>query len=321
VALFGAVGTLLSAHPAKASEGGASLYLLGSGGAEAAVLPPLQGVYLDNTAYYYSGSAGGSKSFVVGGNVVAGLNATIVADFPAVVWVPSTHVAGGVLALGAALPVGGPDVDVKAFLTGPLGHQIAVERTDNAFLVGDPILTGALGWQWGRFHLSTGAMLNVPIGQYREGQLANLAFHRWAGDLSVAGTWHDDKSGWDLSAKGGFTFNGTNDVTQYTTGTEFHVEGSVEKTLSKSYSVGLQAYYFDQVTGDSGPGAKLGPFEGQVVGFGGSAAYHFAIGKMPTTVRLRVMTEFDAQNRLSGDSVWLELSVPLSMKLPSAAHD
>ena len=60
----------LWAGQAHAVEGGASLYLLGTGGPEAAVLPPLQGLYFDNQVYVYDGSASGGKDFVVGGNVV-----------------------------------------------------------------------------------------------------------------------------------------------------------------------------------------------------------------------------------------------------------
>ncbi len=41
---------LLGAAPAHASESGSSFYLLGSGGPGAALLPPLQGVFFDNTA-------------------------------------------------------------------------------------------------------------------------------------------------------------------------------------------------------------------------------------------------------------------------------
>ena len=53
-AAFGVLAAgALWAGQANASEGGASLYLLGSGGPEAAVPPPLQGVYADNTIYVY----------------------------------------------------------------------------------------------------------------------------------------------------------------------------------------------------------------------------------------------------------------------------
>jgi hypothetical protein len=307
------------ASQARASEGGASFYLLGSGGPEAAILPPLPGVFFSNTAYYYSASASGSHDFVVGGNVVAGLDANIAADFATVLWVPTTNLLGGTLAVGGALPVGQPWANVSVILSGPLGNQFGVSKNDTALVAGDPILTAALGWKSGDLHVSVNTLLNVPIGDYRQGQLANLAFHRWADDLSSALTWRNDKSGWDLSGKTGFTFNGENPITHYRTGTEWHVEGAVEKILSPVWAAGMQSYYFDQLTGDSGSGAKLGPFEGRVVGIGGFMSYNFKLVGLPATLRLHGTTEFDAQNRLQGHTIWLDLNVPLHMRLPRAA--
>jgi hypothetical protein len=148
-----------------------------------------------------------------------------------------------------------------------------------------------------------------------------LAFHRWAGDASLAGTWHDEQAGWDVSVKGGFTFNGENPSTQYVTGTEFHIEGSVEKAVSKHFALAVQAYHFAQVTGDSGLGATLGPNEGQATGVGGGVTYTFNIGKTPANLRLRGMTEFGVVNRAPATTVALDLSFPLYMKLPRApAH-
>ncbi|HEY6814835.1 MAG TPA: transporter [Croceibacterium sp.] len=311
----------LCASPAQGSEGGASLYLLGSGGPGAAVLPPVEGVFFDNTFYWYDGSAEATREFVIGGNVVLGLDATIAADFATVLWVPSTDVLGGTFAIGAALPLGVPDVTASAVLTGPGGGTSGVSREDSAFVIGDPIVTAELGWNvGGNSHVALSTMINVPIGQYREDQLANLAFHRWAVDTSLAVTWHDPAAGWDISGKAGVTFNGTNDYTDYKTGTEAHFEASVERIFSPKFSAGLQAYRFEQLSGDSGSGAVLGPNEGRVTGLGATAAYNFPIGKMPATARVRVFEEFDAVRRLEGTSVMLSLTVPLSMKLPAGAE-
>jgi len=319
--LAGGAGSLLAvlaAQPAQASEGGTNLYLLGSGGPEAAVLPPIQGVFLVNTLYRYDGEAGGGRQFVVGGNLVAGLEATVTADFATALWVPTTNFAGGgILALGAILPFGEPDVSVSATFTGPRGSQATRSMSDSAFVVGDPVVTGAVSWKHGDVTTAVSTLINIPIGDYREDQLANLAFHRWAADVSVAATWKPDKSGWDVSGKAGFTFNGENEHTDYDTGTEFHLEGSVAKTFNPSFSAGLQAYYYNQVTGDSGAGAVLGSFKGEVTGVGAQAAYNFKImDKIPATLRLHAMTEFNATNRLEGSSVWLDFSMPLHVKMP-----
>ncbi|XHS02582.1 hypothetical protein ACFB49_42020 [Sphingomonas sp. DBB INV C78] len=305
------------AGSAQATEGGASLYLLGSGGPEAAVMPPLPGVYLDNEIYVYDGAAKGGKQFVIGGNVVAGLDATIVADFPTMLWVPTTNFAGGTLAIGGAVPFGSPIIDVNAVLTGPLGGQISVNRHDSATVVGDPIGTVALGWKTGKVHIQASTIVNFPIGNYREDQLANLAFHRWVVDGSLALSWNDPEAGWDVSGKAGVTFNGKNDHTDYDSGNEFHLEGAVEKSFSKSFSAGVQGYYLKQLSGDSGAGARLGSFKGEVFGVGATMAAHGMLGRSPATVRFRFLQEFDATNRLKGASVWMGLSLPLHMVMPA----
>lgn len=319
-ALGAALAAALAAQPAQASEGGASMYLLGSGGPGVAVMPPIQGVFFANTVYYYDGKGGGDRNFLVGGNLVAGLKAKIVADFATALWVPTTNLAGGTLGLGAILPVGDPKVNVSAVITGPRGNSFNLSREDSQTVMGDPLLTAMWGWKSGDLHIQASTVLNIPIGQYRHDKLANLAFHRWAGDASLAGTWRNETSGWDVSGKAGFTFNGENHYTDYNTGTEFHLEASVEKIFSPAFSLGVQAYYFNQVTGDSGSGATLGDFEGEVTGLGATGAYNFKIAdKIPASLRLRAFHEFNATNRLEGDSVFLDFTMPLYVKLPPGA--
>lgn len=301
---------------AQAAEGGASFYLLGSGGPEAAVTPPVEGVFFDNTFYVYDGSAKAGEQFKVGGNVVAGLHASIIADFASVAWVPTTDFLGGTFMVGGALPLGQTNVNVGAVITGPFGRTFGLSTSDGALQVGDPIATAELGWKQANFYEALSTTLNFPVGEYRNPGLANLSFHRWIDDVSLALTWHDDKSGWDLSGKTGVTFNGTNPATQYTTGTEFHLEGSVEKQLSPAWAVGLQSYWLYQLTGDSGVGATLGPFKGRVIGAGGTATTSFKVGPFPATLRFRVLTEFDVKNRLQGTSGWIDFSVPLWLNLP-----
>ena len=320
-AAFGCLAAAIAAAPAQASEGGASFYLLGSGGPGAAIMPPLEGIFFDNTTFFYEGDAKADRQFVVGGNLVAGLDARIIADFPTILWVPSTDILGGTLALGAIVPFGDARANVDLVLTGPGGGQIGISRRDDAFVVGDPVASAILGWRPGKnTHLQVSTAVNIPIGHYREGELANLAFHRWVVDTSVAATWRDPEAGWDLSAKAGVTFNGRNDVTDYNTGSELHLEAAVERIFSKSFSAGAQIYHFHQLTGDSGEGAVLGPNKGRVTGVGATAAYNFMVGRVPVTARARLLTEFDAERRLEGTTALLSFTFPLKVKMPPSAQ-
>lgn len=153
----------------------------------------------------------------------------------------------------------------------------------------------------------------MPVGQYRDGQLANLSFHRWAGDVSLATSWHDEESGWDISGKAGVTFNGRNEATHYNSGNDLHLEASVGKAFDKKISGAVFGYQFIQISGD-----KLGSYKGEVTGLGATVAYSDLFGRVPTTLRLRVAQEFWAKNRPSGTTVMFSVTLPLSMNVPAS---
>ena len=306
---------LAAPETASANDGGTSLYLLGTGGPGTAIMPPVEGVYLDKLIYIYDGEAKAERQFPLNGNIVAGLDATIVADFTTLLFVPSTDFLGGTLALGVTMPLGAPMLDVDAVLTTPSGPSLSASRHDSALTTGDPVALTMLGWHGDKLHFQIATMTNIPVGHYREGRLANLSLHRWAVDGSGALSWHDTATGWDLSAKAGYTYNGSNRTTDYDSGDEIHLEGAIEKTLSPKFSLGVQAYYNKQISGDDG---ALGPFKGEAIAVGGTAAFNTVMAGTPATFRLRVLQEVDATNRLEGTSFWLDFSIPLKMNLPAS---
>jgi hypothetical protein len=306
-----------SVTAAQADENGASIYLLGSGGPGTAIQPPLTGIYIDNTIYIYTGGTNSKRDFTIGGNVVTDIDTTIPANFTTVIAVPSTNFLGGTLAIGGTLPVGAPMINASAVVTGPLGREVGIRRHDANLMVGDPIAMASLGWKSGNFHAQISGFVNIPVGYYKEGALANLAFHRWAEDVSVAVSYHNEKTGIDLSHKVGITFNGNNPDTDYDSGNDLHVEFSAEKTLSKKFSLGVLGYHFEQLTGDTGSGAaRLGPYKGKVNGVGGTVAYNTVLGRSPASFRLKVLQEFGEKNRAKGTVFMLDLSLPLHMNMP-----
>jgi hypothetical protein len=156
-------------------------------------------------------------------------------------------------------------------------------------------------------------LLNVPIGQYSENNIANMGFNRWAFDASAAATWLDLTTGREASVAAGFTFNGENPDTDYTTGTEFHVEFALMQHFSQTFSIGIAGYHYQQVSGDSGAGARLGSFEGRVTALGPNIDYSFKLGALPVSTSLRWFREFDAKNRLEGDAAFLNFTIPLGV--------
>jgi hypothetical protein len=155
------------------------------------------------------------------------------------------------------------------------------------------------------------ASVNVPVGDYDAGRLSNISLNRWAWDLTGAATWLDPESGIELSGAAGITFNGENDDTEYETGTEFHLEVAAAYHFSPTFSVGVNGYHYQQLTGDSGAGATLGDFKGRVTALGPMMSATFMLGPVPVAASLRYYHEFNVENRLEGDAGWLTITIPL----------
>jgi len=296
--------------PLSAAENGAGFYLLGSRGPMAGFLPP-PGLYFQNDLYNYTASAGVAQSLPLNGKIAVGIDAKVWLEMPTLLWSTPISILGGNLAFSVTQPIGGPRLNAGVGLTGPLGNTVTVTQSDSIFTFGDPVVSAMIGWHQGNFHWQVGAMVNTPIGDYRENALANIAFNRWGTDVFGAVTWLDPKIGLDLSVAAGMTFNAMNDFTQYRSGNEFHVEWAAEQHFSKAFSAGLLGFYYQQVTGDSGPGATLGPFKGRTVALGGTMAFNFEVAQMPWSLRLKAFRELDVENRLQGTAAYLTLSVPL----------
>ena len=314
-----------SAVQLNAAESAKSVYLLGSNAQLSGVAPP-PGIYFYDINYYYTGSASAAAADSIlledVGNIERRakleLNSDAFITIPTILWVPQTQVFGGRFGVGVLAPVGWQSIDARvdaqATLNLPDGSNYTAGDTfrfsDETTNFGDPLLTAFIGWDTGNWHTKVTGLLNIPIGAYDEDNLVNMGFNRWAFDASGAVTWLDPNIGFEVSVAAGFTFNGENPDTDYRTGTEFHVEYALMQHFSERFSAGVAGYYYDQITGDSGSGAILGPFEGQVAAIGPNLTYNFMAGGLPVSTAFRWMHEFDATNRLQGDSVFGTITIP-----------
>lgn len=291
----------------RAAEGATGFYLLGSKGSMAGYVPP-PGTYLQSDYYFYSGSAGGNVELPLGGNLAAGVGAFAYYGLTTGMWVTPEKVIGGNLAFTATLVTGTKDVSATAVL-GPLSKTLS----DDEWNFGDPVFSAILGWHDGKWHSNIYSMVNVPIGQWDHGNLANIGFNRWAIDSGGAVTYLDPATGHEVSVAMGITYNFENPTTNYKTGTEFHVEVALVQHLSKQLAIGIAGYHYQQITGDSGSGDRLGAFEGRTTGLGPLISYSFEWRKIPVSTSVRYFREFNVQNRLEGDAGILTVSMPLSL--------
>lgn len=324
-----ALGSSVACNGAWAAENATGFYLLGSKTAMAGFVPP-PGTYLVDMNYLYSGNASGAAArgialretgVLLNTQADVSVDATAYINLPIGLWVAPEKVLGGNIGFGAMFPVGHKSVDVGidafAQVTLPNGTVINANRSfefdDSTTAFGDPVLNALIGWHDGNWHWTIGALLNVPIGPWQSDSISNISFNRWGVDTTAAVTWLDPKLGHEVSVATGFTFNGENPDTDYKTGTEFHVEWALIQHFSKTFSLGVAGYHYQQVTGDSGAGARLGPFEGRVTSLGPVLTYSFTVGKIPVSTQVQWLHEFDAKNRTEGDMGMINISMPLSV--------
>jgi hypothetical protein len=87
------------------------------------------------------------------------------------------------------------------------------------------------------------------------------------------------------------------------------------RQLNQHFPLGLAAgvgrYFYQQLSGDSGSGAVLGPFGGRVARVGPLLSYTFKADKQELTLSGRWFHELDVKNRIRGDTIVASLSFPL----------
>lgn len=331
------LGALLCSGGAYAAEDGKSVYLLGVTASMAGMTPP-PGFYASSFTYLYTATAGGDAALTwtlgrpsVSPTLFASLRvdasvrakANVALDVASLLWVAPEKVLGGHVGFGVLAPFGyqAVDVDITAIKTldfpgGPLTSGNRRRISDQTFAMGDPLLTAFIGWNSGNFHWKLSTLVNIPIGSYAKTNLVSMGFNRWAADVTGSLTWLDPSTGIELSVAPGVTFNGENPATNYKTGTEFHIEAAAMQHFSKAFAIGVAGYHYRQLTGDSGAGAVLGAFKGEVSAIGPNLTYNFQIGKVPVFTSVRWMHEFKAKNRMAGDAAFLTVMVPLGGGAP-----
>jgi hypothetical protein len=327
------LSALLSAPGlARADEGGVSFWVPGFFGSLAAA--PLQPGWSATTIYYHTSvDAGGDVAFarqVSRGRLTASftgrLNAVLDADadlvFEFLGYTFATQVLGGQLTLGALGAYGRNSASVDATLTGalgPIGFTVSGGVSDTTTGFGDLVPMAQLRWNGGVHNLLAYAAVDAPIGSYEARRLANLGIGHSAIDGGFGYTYFDPKTGNEFSAVLGFTYNFENRHTDYQNGVDMHLDWAASKFLTKQWQVGVVGYVYQQLTGDSGSGNRVGSFISRVIGVGPQIGYVFPIdAHTQGYLNLKGYWEFDAEHRAEGWNTWLTFSI--SPAAPSAAH-
>jgi len=294
---------------AFADEGGVSFWVPGLYGSLAAV-PVAPGWSFLSVYYHASVSAGAGKALPRDGNIVVGLDGTADVNFFGPAYTIAPPVLDGQLQLSMSAIGGHSSASVMATITGPLGNTISGSRADDVGGFGDLYPLATLKWNDGSNNYMTYLTGDIPVGNYSPTRLANIGLGHSAIDGGGGYTYLNQTSGFEASAVLGFTGNFENTDTNYTNGIDAHLDWGVSQFFNAHLHAGVVGYFYHQLTGDSGQGAKLGSFESRVIGMGPQVGYIFPIDdSLQGYVNLKGYGEFAAANRPSGWNLWFTFSL------------
>jgi hypothetical protein len=146
-------------------------------------------------------------------------------------------------------------------MTGPGGNQMSGSAFDSRTIFADVYYLGTLKWNQGVNNYTVYLLGNIPSGTYDSTRLANLSIG-YRVDRGFGYTYFDPKAGHEFSAVAGLTYSTPNTALQYQNGIDSHLDWAASQFVSKNVQIGLAGYFYQQLTGDSGAGVKLGPFRG-----------------------------------------------------------
>jgi hypothetical protein len=304
--LFLLVGACWLAGPALAGEGGVTHVIPGATATMTDLPPTSPGWFLKPMYLNYKGSFSAQLPTAAGlaGNVDATVNTVaLVGGYT----FGQTFLGGAHYSFAAALPY--TWVDISGNVLTPRGIKRA---QNNVSGLGDlTVLPVMLAWKLSDWQLDATLPIYAPTGSYEKGRLGNTGLNYWTFDPTVGAVYSHKASGFNAMLHAGYAMNTENTDTQYQSGSLLHLEGVVQQFLPVGpgiLSLGLEGFYFDQLTGDSGAGATLGEFKGRTYGLGPLLGYVLPLeNKQSLVFELKWLTELETKRRLEGDYIWLKM--------------
>jgi len=291
---------------AAATEGGTSHYLPGAVATLIDLAPTQPGWVVEPVYLHYEGAAGTKKALPVAGLDALGLKATLDALLIGGFYTLDHKVLGAYYSVGAMLPYTWITAEAKIdTVIGNLQARDSEEGLGDVTLI--PVM---LGWKEGAWQYDFALSVYAPTGDYEVGRLANPGLNYWSINPIAGVAYSNPNTGFNAAQHGGVLFNTENPDTDYRSGTLAHLEGSVQQLIpaGKGFlSVGLEGFWVEQVTADSGQRPILGDFKGRTAGLGPVLGYVLPLGKQNFVTELRWLRELDTKNRLEGDYVWLKV--------------
>jgi len=259
-------------------------------------ITPLPGFYVTEAVSFYSGRVDGNFDF--GERVFnSGVKANIFLDDVNFLFVPQGQLLGGLFGASVTVPAG--YVDYKASASG-IGGTVTNEVSGGG--LGDTDFKFQLGWDGESFSHTAYFLMVVPTGRYSTGFYPIVGLNRPSFDIGWGFTYFDKNSKIQINGAVGFMASVENYATQYQTGDEFHAEWAIGYKFDNGLVLGVVGYDYRQLTGDSGSGAILGPFESSGDAVGGGLSYTTQVGETPIVINVRDYEQYNWKNFFHGNA-------------------
>ena len=298
---IGAITFILSSTMTMAEEGGSGHYFPGSMSSFMDGVASKPTFLLRLNYVYYSGTA--DVNIPLGGEHVADMEATSNVLGVTAFWAPEWGIIDDKwnFAMSATIPV----VNMKVS-----GHLTPFNVSDELTKIGDIVLMPIMfNYKVNDdFNINTRVAFYAPTGDYETGRLANTGKNFWTIEPTIGFMYFGQKNGREASLFFGVDFNEENDATNYKSGTQIHLDGTLAQHFpfqNGLAGVGVTAYWYNQVTDDSGSGANLGAFRAKAAGIGPVLSYVNKTGDI--IGEIKYINDFNNEKRLEGDTIFFKL--------------
>ena len=300
---------------AIAEEGGSGHYQPGSMASFADGVSPVPVFITRLNVVDYSASFSRGEPLPIAGIQAIDTEADATAVGLTLVWVPEWGVLNDTWTYQMSTTIPYVMLDVSGdVMSNTNNGPITVRRSDSISALGDIVLQPLMLNQKINpdFNINYRVTFYVPTGSYEVGRLANAGKNFWTIEPTVGFMYMGQKNGREASVFLGADFNQENPDTDYKSGTQVHIDSTFAQHFPMGKGLagaGVSAYWYQQVTGDSGSGANFGDFKGKTNGIGPVISYVGQLGGHKVLGEFKWLHEYNVEKRLSGDILFLKVLV------------
>ena len=290
---MGVVLVGLTITTAQATENAANVYPTGVETVMPGMTPPPGATMFEefDTTYQANRLLGPT-----GQSLVPNFRLSVYAFAPKFVHNWGVHVLGGTLVSAGAVPL----LNMRLQIPTGVSHKTGL---------GNPELGIAyVAYNMGSWHWWYGLDVYTPAwSAYHKTDALNIGQHYFSTAPVAAFTYLPNHSRTELSSRVQYIVNYDNHATNYHSGNEFTWEYDGMQNVTKKLAIGVNGYYYQQLTDDRLNGAIVANGNrGRAFDVGPEVRYH--LGHLALIVKYQKDTM--VQNRTRGNQFWFELGVP-----------